>query len=585
MVQRTFTLIPQFPGRASSPDRQPARPMTSKQVQKAYKAANRGPRLSRAEAWKQERAEQERIRKEFEKEKSAAKAKVAREKKKQKELAEKEQKRQKGLPLVSVRPSQDTIARFVRGNGTARKRDAEGRDARKVDTIQEEEEVTPETSREATAEEEDGAGEPTLKKPRLENVQEAEESTRDGGLDAMAKDPPRMDSLETRRLDNIQEMEDDTADAAERSAMENESRRSPPQAPNLDILGIEEDDLDTDFEEDLALELLVDLEAAVVKQSAQGRHPEAVVTDEPSPILKPSTPHQRPGAGRHPTNRYEQDLGLRRPTPPAPVAQPSPAQRLHQTPASPSPSPPRQAPPMSTQAILSNFDDFFPSPSQQARELEEELFDNIAPSAPTPARRLPPIDEIEEEELEEELDKPADPAPSPVLDPAPDSPPGPQRRFFTSSGSHELMCLALHRSRRTAALEQIQRREQERMQEGMILQAEAESLEEARRHQLRKARLTMKDAGNNKPKQQPPQLGVNSANCEKPKLPGVTSLSYNNGGRSPKQIQPPEPAKAHTREDNKENQRPLPDETFGPSASQESYGGDWVDEIALELMI
>jgi hypothetical protein len=36
------------------------------------------------------------------------------------------EKRQKGLPLVDVRPSQDTISRFVRGNdnGLGSKRDS-----------------------------------------------------------------------------------------------------------------------------------------------------------------------------------------------------------------------------------------------------------------------------------------------------------------------------------------------------------------------------------------------------------------------------------------------------------------------------
>ncbi|PNP38456.1 hypothetical protein TGAMA5MH_09537 [Trichoderma gamsii] len=125
-VQKTFTIVPP----AGPATRTPVdnRPMTSKQVRKAYQAANRVPRLSKAERIKQERAEQERIRKEFEKEKAAARAKFLREKKKVKEEAEKQEKKKKGLPLVTVRPSQDTIAKFFRGNGLGHKRSCEGED-------------------------------------------------------------------------------------------------------------------------------------------------------------------------------------------------------------------------------------------------------------------------------------------------------------------------------------------------------------------------------------------------------------------------------------------------------------------------
>ena len=123
--QRTFKLIPPPQSRSESPER-PVRPMTSKQVRKAYKASTREAPISRAERHRQEKAEQERIRKEFEREKAAAKVKLARDKKKDKELAEKQEKRRQGKPLVTVRPSQDTIARFVRGNGSLRKRDSSG---------------------------------------------------------------------------------------------------------------------------------------------------------------------------------------------------------------------------------------------------------------------------------------------------------------------------------------------------------------------------------------------------------------------------------------------------------------------------
>ncbi|ETS75743.1 hypothetical protein PFICI_12687 [Pestalotiopsis fici W106-1] len=120
-VQQTFSLIPELPsalhghggdqqqqGRISRP------PMTTKQAKKAYKAKNKGPKLSKAEQRRQDLMEQDRIRREFEKERNQARAKAARDKRKEKEDREKAEKKKKGIPLVEVHPSQDTLARFVR---------------------------------------------------------------------------------------------------------------------------------------------------------------------------------------------------------------------------------------------------------------------------------------------------------------------------------------------------------------------------------------------------------------------------------------------------------------------------------------
>ncbi len=130
--QHTFTLVPnplgmqglQSRAAAGAPQGKP--PMTSKQAQKLYREANRGPRISKAEQRRIEREEQERIRRELDKEKQANKARTLREKKKAKEQQILDDKKKKGLPLVNVRPSQDTIARFVRGNGLGKKRDSAG---------------------------------------------------------------------------------------------------------------------------------------------------------------------------------------------------------------------------------------------------------------------------------------------------------------------------------------------------------------------------------------------------------------------------------------------------------------------------
>ncbi|KAI1201181.1 hypothetical protein F5X97DRAFT_290573 [Nemania serpens] len=122
-VQNTFSIIPDVPsvlngnrndGASSANARMGRPPMTTKQVKKAYQKANKQPKISKAEQRRQELFEQDRIRKEFEKEKNQARARAARDKKKEKEEQKRAEKKKKGLPLVDVRPSQDTIARFVR---------------------------------------------------------------------------------------------------------------------------------------------------------------------------------------------------------------------------------------------------------------------------------------------------------------------------------------------------------------------------------------------------------------------------------------------------------------------------------------
>ncbi|KAF6812455.1 hypothetical protein CSOJ01_05160 [Colletotrichum sojae] len=141
--QNTFTVISNGAPRGGAPSKPP---MTSKQAQKLYKKANKAPRMSKAEQRKWEKERQEEIRKELEKERAAVKARAARERKKAKDEEARENRRRAGQPLFDCRPSQDTIARFARGNGTNKKRDSSG---------------------EPVSESEDGnAAEPITKKPK-----------------------------------------------------------------------------------------------------------------------------------------------------------------------------------------------------------------------------------------------------------------------------------------------------------------------------------------------------------------------------------------------------------------------------------
>ncbi|KAF4961047.1 hypothetical protein FSARC_10281 [Fusarium sarcochroum] len=579
MAQRTFTLIPQFPGRAQSPDKPPLRPMTSKQVRNAYKAANKGPKLSRAEAWKQEKAEQERIRKEFEKEKAAAKAKIARDKKKEKESAEKEAKRKKGLPLVNVRPSQETISWFVRGNGTAKKRDAQGKDVKKIDTIEEGDDK--ETTEEPTSEDEPQQA--ATKFQKLDNIQEADEDVCDVGMEARVQNQPPNPPLEPANIESFEEeAEEDMAGLLDEVSANIESQipSQKPPGPENELEG-SDDELDADFEEDLALGILEDIEAAIDKSKPSSNH-EVEAAYDPPPKTNFAIPKQ-PLDNAKPSlsNRYAEDLGLHRPTPPSVTfVRPPLPEKPQRNPEQPSPSPPRQEPPMSTQAILFNLDDFFPSSSQQARELEEEPDDSdFMPSAPL---HLAPIVEEEEEEFsDEEPEKPAEHIPLPILDPVSDSPPPPLKRFFTSSGSHERMCLALQRSRRTAALEKIQQRERSRVQAGMVQRAQAESRNAPKpREPIRKPPVFSKPPPQDTQRFQPRQPPFKTSPPLKEK-PNTNTPTPARRLEPPKQPQQAEPKRLL---DSKENQQP-PEEPFALSASQESYGGEWVDDLAFELMI
>lgn len=97
--------------------------MTSKAAKKAYREANKLPKVSKAEQRRIEAAEIARQKKEYEKEKAAAKAKTARERKLKKEAEEQAKRKKLGLlePSRFVRPSQPTIKTFVK-SGTGRKR-------------------------------------------------------------------------------------------------------------------------------------------------------------------------------------------------------------------------------------------------------------------------------------------------------------------------------------------------------------------------------------------------------------------------------------------------------------------------------
>ncbi|UKZ64157.1 uncharacterized protein TrAtP1_005376 [Trichoderma atroviride] len=580
-VQKTFTVIPP----AGPATRTPVdnRPMTSKQVRKAYQAANRVPRLSKAERIKQERAEQERIRKEFEKEKAAARAKFLREKKKAKEHAEKEEKKKKGLPLVTVRPSQDTIAKFFRGNGLGHKRSCEGEDVGEaadtakaselpvveelVEDDDEEEDDFPSPKRLCNETEQDGkVGEgverrerhasPLPEEPSAESRVVAEEKQNeliieddffDGfeimsdeemsklsfnetathiGVDNRIEDAAPQSSLKldavpvekeknhlhdratSRQSSPIKSTKNPkTGDSqefdlifgtsqspVELDATPVEKQKSHPQdkaenhqvspaksIKNPELGDSQEFDLIFGDQEDLELEMLA-LDAIPTFQQTP--------TKESIEMPLPRSPQN----SRRKTTAHELDLGLAADSDPDKQTHRAKSQKERdQTslmPPPPIPSAPRpsvspispvaaepQAPPLSTQQILFNMDDFFPSPSQQAAELEEE---EVTFTSPIKSR------------LESKVQTPNPPRVSQkgsfslgsLSSSSPDTP----KPFFTASGSNERMAVALLRSRRTAEQEEERRRQ--------TMQLELAEIEKTRKKEAeRRARDEMLAAG------------------------------------------------------------------------------------------
>lgn len=534
-VQKTFTIIPP----AGPATRTPIdnRPMTSKQVRKAYQAANRVPRLSKAERIKQERAEQERIRKEFEKEKAAAKAKLLREKKKAKENAEREEKKKKGLPLVTVRPSQDTIAKFFRGNGLGHKRSCEGEDvgettdttkAPALPTVEElaeeeddDEDDFPSPKRlcnEREKNEQDGEGEeevgeetsPVPEEPCAEPCVIVEEKQKEfiidddflDGLEILSdEEMSKLSFNETVTAIGVDNAKQDIAPQSpvelgdmpveeEKSHLHDKTTHHPSNpitsTKNPEPIALQEFDLIFDDEEDLELEMLA---------------LDAVVTS-PLQSLKKSIEKPLPLSSQKPirkTTGYEIDLGLAAGSSPDKEAQQAKSQREHDQSLMPPPpirSTPRpsitsnspvaakaQAPPPSTQQILFNMDDFFPTSSQQAVELEEEEITFISPikSGLMSKTRAPNAPQV----------SPKDLLPSGTLSSSPEPP----KPFFTASGSNERIAVALLRSRRTAEQEEERRRQAVRLELAEIERAKKKEVERrAREERLADGKLKANNA-------------------------------------------------------------------------------------------
>ncbi|KAK0385974.1 hypothetical protein NLU13_7148 [Sarocladium strictum] len=518
-IQKTFTIVPPVSRDASPIPGFTGGRMTSKQVKDAYKTANKGPRMSRAERLQMERAEQQRIRREMEKEKASAKARLLRDKKKEREMAEREVKRRQGKPLVSVRPSQDTIARFVRGNGTDRKRDCQGSTITQCPSPQtiplQKDLPQPNAILESVASNVDSYRRTTELHTSARSVSSS------SGQKAVPKPTPDPSGLDesgsnTRLGDNLlsdspQDQQNSVWELKDSSRVE-ETRTAPVDAT---LAAVMDEDLDTDLSQEALAGAQPEDRPKIPDQLPQlnldqldqffDEDPE-IDTFEELHELK-DTPVD---AGRSRLSGFMQGSAAQTHTmdsnseeccPGKRICQVVPAQVLQPGTASvvqteqrqsqkvpdkqkPNQPPVFQAPPSSTQVIMMNPDDFFPTASQLARELDQDtlaldaLVDSMTPSQSMPPPPPPRI-------MTPSARKTADQSPitpmtpkmtramirEPGLDPARDvvlphlrttSSPSTPPRWFTASGSKELESLALQRSRRTAALQELQLKERRR---------------------------------------------------------------------------------------------------------------------------
>lgn len=362
--QNVFRVIPNPPrfGQLIDPPTHSIKPMTSKQVQKAFRERTKVPKLSRAEQRRLELAEQERIRKELEHERSLARQRAARERKRLKEEQAKEEKRKKGLPLVPVRPSQDLIAKFVRkrpaaemdsvGEGTegSDKENATSQPRAKRTIISQSPQRSGRASQIRVSGKVNERHEPEKDKPRSQTQRE----------DSVGVDDPLTTEL-------LEEQLQPEAGAALR--MDQSATLSPPSPKTIEAQGMDEEDDSWTWrpEEDANTLRLTDEVSLILGLPDE-------IFETPRLSSEDSYAPKAPGGDPH-TPRPSDERDRRRPTETnssneqapidrGPVEQSNGHVTVEQTSADKLPT--------STQLfLLNNFDDFFPSPTQEEREVND----------------------------------------------------------------------------------------------------------------------------------------------------------------------------------------------------------------------
>ena len=395
--QRTFDLIPT--SLVVSNFQKP--PMTSKQAKKAHQLATKGPRISRAEQRRRDAEELARQKKEYEREKASAKAKAAREKKAVKKQSERNAQKKMGIPEPNkfVRASQPMISKFVK---KGKKRTWE------IETVEEEESDTP-TIR-------DDIYNSSPERPAKKLMVGGESGDEYGGFPSFSQSElgavmEKIDSSAPSRS----RLEGRLVSTAVLTPLRDSNYSSPKNDPVFEIRSAEA--LPTKKSSDeFAWEPLEDMDDLAATQllsevaNAIARTPQLpgftiirTIPDLPPPkpacIIKTSpyiprteTTHANTKEA-HTVRTALQEVSINVPTPPLPQTKAIRAISFARPPTKP-PTLPRMSPqpvlvPSATQAFLEDhLDDFFPSPSQEIRELLDNIDD--LPTNTQIARELDP---------------------------------------------------------------------------------------------------------------------------------------------------------------------------------------------------
>jgi hypothetical protein len=382
--------------------------MTSKAAKKAYQQRKRGPKVSRAEQRRLEAEELDRQKREYEKERSANRAKAAREKKAAKEQAERAARKKLGLPEPSkfVRASQPTISVFVLNGNKRTWQDMEALAEEYEGTVCDRDSDTENPAKRVAQDDdtEDEFGDfPSLSQSDLPGLLDAVSSLIERGE---RKDD--VQDLLGRRIivnEDYQHPEvqsDEPQDLPTEKIRSNEENQYPEDEDVLADMATtqllsEAADAATRTE-DVILEVAANTGLRSESSEPVIKSPVAVVTS----VGTRTRTSPKPQPARRPPL---QERSVNMPPPSAPISKTIRSISFAATPPKAKNTPVRATnirttkwtnPPSATQAFLENhLDDFFPSPSQEVRELLDDIDD--LPSNTQIARELSPIKPVEDD--------------------------------------------------------------------------------------------------------------------------------------------------------------------------------------------
>ena len=448
--------------------------MTSKAAKKAHQLATRGPKVSRLEQRRRDAEELAEQKKEYEREKASVRAKAAREKKAAKKQAERDARRKVGIPEPSrfVRASQPTISRFVKNENK--------RMWKEMETVADESDTTTVCD--------DDADQGMQLEPPTKKAKRADESEDEyGGFPSFSQSELGI------VLDKIESSA--ASESNQNSRTECESKE-PSEAISIKKTGYKFPWKSSENLDDMAATQLLSEAADAATRSAQQQkpsmiqtHPELVlprpnITAGPALSMLITKPAYTPPRTIMTSRAALQERSINMPPPPVPIkgklsisfapslSKPRTLPRLPPQPVSNA-----YLPPSATQSFLEDhLDDFFPSPSQEIRELLDDVDDlptntqiprEIEPSLPTAKVLQEDFTNLictqdfilsSQDILEittqcpppSNPNKPRQPTPTPTPSPANPSTRQPRRRFFEEK-DEDLLHAAIQESKMLTA--------------------------------------------------------------------------------------------------------------------------------------